>query len=111
MIYYLLKYNQSNYNSMSIEQHPLFSAYHTRNTAEETIRVNGISILRKSSIANHYALTIIHTNNKVIHYLIQQRPTSFAVVSESGRIYREFPNVNELIQQIAYQPNINEDPQ
>lgn len=100
---------------MSIEQHPCFSAYHTRQTAEETVRLNGIPILRKSSIANYYALTMIHTNSRVTHYLVQQRTSSCAVVSESGETYREFPDVNEMITQIAInqppQPSVNQDPQ
>jgi hypothetical protein len=86
---------------MSIEQNLLFSPHHTRLTAEERVRLNGVPILRKSSIANHYALTVFHTHNRIAHYLVQQRPSTCAVVSESGETYREFKNADEMINELA----------
>jgi hypothetical protein len=97
---------------MSIEQHPLYKPLLNRATAEEHVRTTRRPTLRKSSIANHYAFTTLHTSSTVAHYLIQQRSTSCAVVSESGHTYKEFKNIDDLIQDISplYQPRTG-DPQ
>lgn len=91
---------------MSIEQHPLYNALLNRASAEEHVRTTRRPILRKSSIANHYAITTLISSNNIVHYLVQQRPTSCAVVSESGQAYREFPTVDNMIQSISplYRP-------
>jgi hypothetical protein len=100
---------------MSIEQHPLYKPQLNRTTAEEHVRTTRRPILRKSSIANHYAITTLISSNNIVHYLVQQRPTSCAVVSESGHTHREFPTVDDMIQSISplHRPHtepVEEDP-
>lgn len=100
---------------MSIEHHPLYKPQLNRTEAEEHIRTTCRPVLRKSSIANHYAITTLINSNNIVHYLVQQRPTSCVVVSESGQTYREFPTIDDMIQSISplhrpHTPSVEEDP-